>query len=219
MKKVVLFGTGKTAQVMYYHIQREGGVIAGFAIDREFYSDKTLYNFPVVPFDVVEKKFPPEEYDMMIAIGYKNVNLLRAKRVAQAEEKGYRLVNYVSPSAIIWDNLSLQSNCKIGERTILQPYSDIEKNVFIGSGCIIGHHAKIMKHCFIASGVIVGGGVVIEPYCFLGTGSTIRNDIIVKEASVIGAGVTILENTEPQSVYLNRSAEKMSITSKSLNLK
>lgn len=219
MKNVVLFGTGKTAQVMYYHIQREGGVVAGFAIDREFYSEKNLFNVPVVSFDIVEKEFPPADYDMMIAIGYKNVNLLRAERVTQAEEKGYALINYVSSSAIIWDDLSLQSNCKIGERSILQPYSEIEKNVFIGSGCIIGHHAKIMEHCFIASGVIVGGGVVIEPYCFLGSGSIIRNDIIVKEASVIGAGVTLLENTEPQSVYLNRSAEKMSVTSKSLNLK
>ena len=218
MKKVILFGSGKTAQVMSYHIQREGGAVAAFAVDRKFMKASTVLNTPVVPFDSVTEAFPAEEFDMMIAVGYKLGNRLRAERVLQAEEMGYNLISYVSPTAIIWDELRVQTNCKIGEKTIMQPFSKIGNNVFIGSGCIIGHHSEVMDHCFISSGVIVGGGVTLEPYCFLGSGSITRNDITIGKASVIGAGVTMLENTRPESVYLNRSAEKMNISSKSLNL-
>jgi sugar O-acyltransferase (sialic acid O-acetyltransferase NeuD family) len=218
MKNIILFGTGKTAQVMRYHIEREGGSVAAFTIDREFFTTDKLSGIPVVLFDEVETHYPPEKYSMFITVGYKNLNVLRAERVEQAEKKGYTLINYVSPSAIIWDDLKLSANCKISERTLMQPYSEIGKNVFVGSGCVIGHHSTIMDHCFIASGVTLGGGVTIEPYCFLGTGSVIRNDITIKRSTVIGAGVTLLESTEPESVYLNRSSEKMSISSTTLTL-
>lgn len=217
-KNIILFGTGKTAQVMRYHIEREGGQVAAFTIDRNFFTKDTFSGLPVVLFDEVENHYPPEMFSMFITVGYKKLNTLRAERVEQAEKKGYTLVNYISPSAIIWDDLKISSNCKIGERTVIQPFSEIGKNVFMGSGCIIGHHSKIRDHCFVASGVILGGGVTIEPYSFLGTGSVVRNDIIVGESSVIGAGVTLLESTESESVYLNRSSEKMNISSKSLTL-
>jgi len=218
MKNIILFGTGKTAQVMRYHIEREGGSVAAFTIDREFYTTDKLSDIPVVLFDEVDTHYSPEKYSMFITVGYKNLNALRAERVEEAEQKGYSLINYVSPSAIVWDDLKLSVNCKIGDRTLMQPFSEIGKNVFVGSGCVIGHHSKIMDHCFIASGVTLGGGVTVEPYCFLGTGSVVRNDITLKRSTVIGAGVTLLESTEPESVYLNRSSEKMSISSTSLTL-
>jgi len=218
MKNIILFGTGKTAQVMRYHIEREGGSVAAFTIDREFYTTDKLSDIPVVLFEEVETHYPPEKYSMFITVGYKNLNVLRADRAEQAEKKGYTLINYVSPSAIVWDGLKLSANCKIGERTLMQPFTKIGKNVFVGSGCVIGHHSTIMDHCFIASGVTLGGGVTVEPYCFLGTGSVIRNDITIKRTTVIGAGVTLLESTEPESVYLNRSSEKMNISSNTLTL-
>lgn len=218
MKNVVLFGNGKTAQVMRYHIEREGGSVAAFTLDRKYFKKDWLSDIPVVPFDEVEHLYPPEMYSMFISVGYKNLNTLRAKRVQEAEEKGYHLENYVSPSAILWDDLIIGANCKIGEKTLMQPFSELGKNVFIGSGCIIGHHSRVMDHCFIASGVTLGGGVRVEPYSFLGTGSVVRNEITVKRSTVIGAGVTLLESTEPESVYLNRSSEKMNISSRSLTL-
>jgi sugar O-acyltransferase (sialic acid O-acetyltransferase NeuD family) len=218
MKHVVLFGIGKTAQVMRYHIEKEGGSVAAFTIDRKYFKEDRFSGIPVVPFDEVEHRYPPETYSMFISVGYKNLNTLRAKRVQESEEKGYHLENYISPSAILWDDLTMGANCKIGEKTLMQPFSEMGKNVFIGSGCIIGHHSRIMDHCFIASGVTLGGGVTVEPYCFLGTGSVVRNDVTVKRSTVIGAGVTLLESTDPESVYLNRSSEKMNISSTSLTL-
>jgi len=218
MKNIILFGTGKTAQVMRYHIEREGGNVAAFAIDQEFFTADMFSGIPVVLFDEVETQYPPDKYSMFISVGYKNLNRLRAERVEQAEKKGYSLLTYISPSATVWDDLKLGANCKIAEKSLIQPYSEIGKNVFVGSGCIIGHHSMIMDHCFIASGVTLGGGVTVEPCCFLGTGSVIRNDITIKRSTVIGAGVTLLESTEPESVYLNRSSEKMNISSKSLTL-
>jgi len=217
--KLLLFGAGKTAEVLYYHLIREGLTISAFLIDDEYMNGQSLFGKPVIPFQSAAGKYPPDTHDMMIVVGYKRLNQLRAERVNEAEKMGYHLMSYVSPTAVVWDGLQLAGNCKIGEQTIIQPYSTIGKNVFIGSGCIVGHHSKIMDHCFIASGVIIGGGVTVKPYSFLGTGSIIRNDIIIGESSVIGAGVTLLENTGKDSVYINRSSEKVDISSKKLEIR
>lgn len=216
MKDIVLFGIGGTAQVLFYHFERESKSVVAFTVDREYLDKETLFNRPVIPFSEIAEKYPPDDFDMMIAVGFINGNKLRAERMKQAVEMGYKMISYVSSTAILPDDFDLKSNCKIGERTILQPYSKIGKNVFIGSGCIIGHHAVVKDHCFLASGVMIGGGVKLEPYCFLGIGSSIRNDVTIGQSSVVGAGVTIQKDIQAESVYLNRTAEKMNITSRDL---
>ncbi len=216
MKEIILFGTGNTAQVLYYHLEKAGRKVAAFTVDNNYLDANKLLNRPVVPYNNITSLYPPERYDMMIAIGYAKMNRVRAEKFREITKMGYDTVSYVSPTAIVWDGFSLNPHCKIGEQTIVQPFSKIGKNVFIGSGCIIGHHAEIKDHSFLASGVIVGGGATVEPYSFLGTGSVTRNDIIIRESSVVGAGTVILNHTQKNSVHLNRSAEKMDISSKEL---
>ena len=216
MKEIILFGTGNTAQVLFYHLEKAGRKIAAFTLDKEFMTSNSLFNRPIIPYSNLSKHYPPKKYDIMIAIGYAKMNTIRAKKVKEVTDMGYNLVSYVSPTATIWDRFILNPHSKIGENTIVQPFSKIGKNVFIGSGCIIGHHTEIRDHSFLASGVIVGGGTIVEPYCFLGSGSITRNDIVIGESSVIGAGTVLLNNTKINSVHLNRSTEKMNISSHEL---
>lgn len=213
MAEIVLFGVGSTAQVLHYHLSREGHRVAAFTVDAAYCHDKVLMGTPVVSFETVRDLYPPTEFMMMIAIGYINVNQLRAERCAQAQKMGYHLFSYISPTAIVWDGLKVGENCKIGEQSLLQPFSRLGENVFIGSGCIIGHHTVIQDHCFLASGVKLGGFVQIEPYAFLGTGAVVRNKARVAARSVIGAGAVVLQDTHEGGVYLARAAESMGMDS------
>jgi sugar O-acyltransferase (sialic acid O-acetyltransferase NeuD family) len=198
---------------MAYHVMREGIPLVAFTVDKEYITEDYLYDLPVLPFETIEKEFSADDHQMFIAVGPAKLNQLRSERCLDAEKLGYLLFSYVSRSAIVWDGLQVMQNCKIGERTICQPYSRIGKNVLIGSGCIIGHDTTVDDNCFIASGVMVGGNVTIGRNCFLGTGSVIRNDVSIADHCVIGAGVTLLESTTASSVYINTSAQKMPVTS------
>jgi sugar O-acyltransferase (sialic acid O-acetyltransferase NeuD family) len=217
MSKIVIFGLGAYAEEMHYNLTRHTPhEVAAFTVDRAYLTTPELLGCPVVPFDEAATRYPPGEYEMVVAVGYVRVNRLRAERVEQAQALGYSLISYIDPTARLWDGLAHGTHCKIGAQTLVQPFARIGHNVFIGSGCIIGHHAVIRDHCFIASGVVLGGSVEVEPYAFIGTGATVRNQLRVARDSVIGAGAVILRDTQPGGVYLASPATKLDITSDAL---
>ncbi|MDG4598039.1 MAG: NeuD/PglB/VioB family sugar acetyltransferase [Candidatus Contendobacter sp.] len=218
MARVVLFGIGSTAQVMHYHLSRESWhCVEAFTVDAKYLRADRLAGLPVVPFEDIARRYPPDDYEMMIAVGYAEVNRLRARRCAEARALGYRLISYVSPTATLWAGLELGGNCKVGAGSLLQPFSRIGDDVFIGSGCIVSHHTVIEDHCFLGSGVMLGGGVIVESHAFLGTGVTVRNKARIGAHGVVGAGAVVLEDTRPHGVYVARGAEALDISSDALS--
>lgn len=217
MANIVLFGIGGTAQVMHYQLGRAGHRVAAFTVDAAHLREPSLLGVPVVPFDEVAHRYSPERHSMMVAIGYAKVNRLRAERCAQAKSVGYRLLSYISPTAIVWDGCPIGEHCKIGEASIVQPFARIGENVFIGSGCIVGHHAVLGDHCFLASRVTLGGGVVVEPYAFVGGGATVRNKVTIARGSVVGAGAVLLRDTVENGVYAATDAQLLPVSSSALS--
>lgn len=214
---LILFGLGSTAEVMHYHLTRAGHEVVAFTVDSRHQTTDELLDCPVVPFEAIEKHFSPTAHQMMICIGYAQVNQLRAERFAQAQQKGYSLISHTSPDAKVWEGLILKPNCRIGDFSLVQPFSSVEENVYIGSNCVIGHHSHIAEHCFLAARVTLGGGVIIEPYAFIGTGAILRNKVRIGAHSVVGAGAVILQDTEPHSVYMAHPATRIPIHSGELS--
>ena len=97
MAKVVLFGNKSEAHATYndltYFSDHE---VAGFTVDREYLEKDTLFKLPVVPFADVRSVFPPDEFRMLIAVGYVAVNRLRAERYVSAI--GSKLVSVTAPT-------------------------------------------------------------------------------------------------------------------------
>lgn len=207
-KKVVIFGTGGIAQVVHYYLTNDSDYeVVALTVDKSYLKEKTLLGLPVIPFEDVERYYPPEDFAMFIAISYRQVNRLRAQRYYDAKKKGYNLISYVSPKSVVWPNVKIGDNCFVFENQTIQPFVEIGNNVIIWSGNHIGHHTVIKDHCFISSHVVISGNVTIEPYCFLGVNSTIRDGITIARECVIGAGAIILEDTKEKGVYVTRAAE------------
>jgi sugar O-acyltransferase (sialic acid O-acetyltransferase NeuD family) len=220
MENIILFGNGSVAQVLHYLIQRDMNYqIKGFTVDRSVIQEDILLGLPVVPFDEVQEKFPPNEYKMMIAVGYVRVNQLRAERYYQAKELGYQFVNYISSRANVWSELEIGENCRIGDQCIISPYSKIGNNVWISAGSVVGHHTVIKDHCYFSSSVSVAGFVTVEPYTYIGIGATIRNNITIARSCIIGAGAVILGDTQEKGVYMAPTAEKLPINSDQISPK
>jgi sugar O-acyltransferase (sialic acid O-acetyltransferase NeuD family) len=220
MDKLIIFGNGAVAEVLFYYLKRDTDFqLSGFTVDRNVLQRDTLLDLPVVPFDEVTERFPPDEFKMMIAVGYVKVNQLRAERFYQAKELGYELVSYTSPKASIWSGLEIGENCRIGDHCTISPYTKIGNDVWIGSGSGIGHHVVIKDHCYFSTRVSVAGFVTIEPYCYIGTGAVIRNNITIARSCIIGAGAVILGDTQEKGVYMAPSAEKLPINSDQISPK
>src|SRR2546423_11427387 len=96
-KKLIIFGTGKIAEVIYYYGKEECGFdVAAFTVDEAHQQGDTFQGLPVVPFSKVAEQFPPSSYSMFVAVGYHDLNKLRETKCREAEEQGYELVSVVS---------------------------------------------------------------------------------------------------------------------------
>ena len=214
MKKVIIFGTGGFAKIIYLYLQKDPSFnIIAFTANEQTIKEKTLYDLPIIPFETIEEKYSPNEHEMFIALGYTDMNRKRAKFFKEAKDKGYKLISYVHPSTIVNDEFQIGENCFIFENNVIQPFVKLEDNIIIWTGNVISHHTTIMSHCFIVSHVVIAGNTVIEPYCFIGINATIRNSIRIAKDCIIGAGTVILKNTNEKEVYTSKSTVKLDITS------
>jgi sugar O-acyltransferase (sialic acid O-acetyltransferase NeuD family) len=216
MSKIVLFGTGKIADVAYFQLTNDSPhEVVAFAIDSGYLAQKEKWGLPVVAFEDILNTFPPNDFKMLIAVGYQDLNHFRARKYKEAKARGYELISYISSRASNFSNIEVGDNCMILENSVLQPCTHVGNDVFFWNGNHLGHHARVEDHCYIAGQVVISGSVVIEPYCFLGVNATIGHEVTVARESFIGAGALITKNVPPKSVYIVPDTQKFRLDSDS----
>ncbi|EMS77642.1 acetyltransferase [Desulfotignum phosphitoxidans] len=210
-KSLVIFGMGDIAQLAYYYFSTDSDyIVSAFTLDKDYMTSDTFCNLPVVPFDKVRKHYPPENYDMFIAISYSQLNRIRKEKYFAAKAMGYRLASYISSHATVLNDGKIGDNCFIFEDNTIQPFVSIGNNVTLWSGNHIGHHSTIYDHCFLASHIVVSGGVEIGESCFIGVNATLRDHIKVGEKCILGAGTLLLKDAEKEGLYVGQATERSS---------
>lgn len=200
-KPVVMFGNGRLARTLRYFFDHDSPYrVVAVTVDRERMGDEAEIDLPTVAFEEVETHYPPADYDMFIALGYRGMNRLREERYAAAKAMGYELVTHVSPRASVWPDLQIGDNCLVLDGVIVHPYARIGNDTIVWSGSHIGHGSVIGDHCFIASRTALSGWVTVGDNCFLGTNCTIRDGIRLAPMSLVGAGVTVTSDTEEAQI-------------------
>src|SRR5207253_888652 len=97
MGQVVVFGIGRWAELAYVYLTHDSPHdVAAFTVDREYFDVNRMGSLPVVPFDEVDGRYPPDEFAMFIPISFTRMNHARAERYRDAKQLGYRLISYVS---------------------------------------------------------------------------------------------------------------------------
>lgn len=201
MTKVVIFGTGTFSDVVKYYLENDNRyeVVAFTSSDEEM---KSYEGLPHVSFRDVKTKYPPSEYSMYIAVGYRKMNSFRERFYNEAKELGYTLITYIHPNVVRWPNVKFGDNCFIFEDNTIQPFVSIGNNVILWSGNHIGHHASVGDHTFISSHVVVSGQVKIGKNCFIGVNTSIRDGIEIADRNLIGAGAIIMKTTKENQAYV-----------------
>lgn len=216
MVKVIIFGIGQIAEIAHFYLTNDSEhEVVAFTVDKEFLEKEKFHDLPVIAYEELIEKYPPNEYKMFIPISYKKVNKLRVQKFADAKSKGYTCVSYISSKATYY-NTPVGENCFIFENNVIQPFTKIGDNCILWSGNHIGHHTTIEDHCFLASHVVVSGNVTIGESSFLGVNCTIADNVIIGKSNVIGSSAVIFNDTDDNSVYSPIETEKSRVPSNRL---
>jgi sugar O-acyltransferase (sialic acid O-acetyltransferase NeuD family) len=214
MKKLVIFGLSEIAELANYYFSKDSNyVVVGFTVDGGYKTTELFMGKPVVPFEHIQDVFPPDQYDIFIALSYKDMNELRKSKYDEAKRLGYTLASYVSSYSTVLNDGQIGDNCFILEDNTIQPSVKIGSNVTLWSGNHIGHHSIIKNHVFISSHVVISGGVTVEECCFIGVNATLRDHIVIGKNTLIGAGAIIMKSTDPFSVLSPKPTEIRDIRS------
>jgi sugar O-acyltransferase (sialic acid O-acetyltransferase NeuD family) len=215
MSKVVIFGIGQIADEAYFYLTNDSPhEIVAFTVDAAYVKEPEKFGLPVVPFEELLNKYPPADFKMFVAVGWRaDFNKFRARKYDECKAIGYELISYVSSLASNVGQVPVGDNCFILEYAVIQPCSKIGNDVFIWSGNHIGHHASVEDHCYIAGNVMISGNTIVEPYCFVGVSVTLGHEITIGRESFIGAGSLITKNVEPNSVYIAPDTPKYRLDS------
>lgn len=211
MKPVVIFGLGSYARVAKIYLDNDSPYqVVAYTANAEYITEKSLLHTPIVPFEELLSSHPPDDYQLLIAMGARNMNNDRARIYQECKSMGYEFVTYVNSKAIQWGEVEVGENTFIFESNVLQPFVKIGNNTVLWSGNHIGHDVAIGDNVFIASHAVISGHVAIGNNCFIGVNATFVDGITIAPYTLVGAGAFITRNTEEEGAYIGMRAEKSS---------
>lgn len=203
MAKLIIIGDGETAELAYEYFTHDSAhEVVAFSVEREYLKKAELFGLPVVPFEEIEKLFPPGEHSAFAAISYTKLNRVRARLYQETKRKGYQLVSYVSSKAFVWHNVAIGENCFILENNVIQYAVRVGDNVVMWSGNHVGHQTVVRDNVFVSSHVVISGYCDVGENCFLGVNSCIANNVKIAPDCLIGMGAVINKDTEARKVYV-----------------
>lgn len=210
MRKILLYGNNEFAKLMKYYIETDTNRnIEGIVVEKKYIKEDSFEGLPVIPFEECEERYPINEFDILICIGYSQMNNVRKKIFCECKQKGYKIASYLHSSSKIANNAILGEGNIILEDTLIQPFS------VIGDGNLIWHKVSIAHDCHIGNfNTITGmtsisGIVKIGNNCFFGTNSTIKDKININDYTLIGANAYISKDTDEFSVYVPEKSIKL----------
>lgn len=214
MKPVVLFGIGKIAEVVLQYLRHESKVdVAACTVDGQYLPGEHWNGLDCVAFEDIEQAYPAADYDMFVAMGYHDLNGLRASRVRQAQAKGYRLISYVHPNSGLPSDCELGPNCFVMHNVNVHPCVTMGENVFVWSGSMIGHHSHIGDHCWLSSSSNISGGVTVGANCFFAVNATVGHSVRIGDRCFLGANSLVTRNTENDQVFVVESTKASRLNS------
>lgn len=194
-QKVIIYGVSHQAQQLSVYLREDGLVdVCAFVVDSAYKKIDELLDLPVYDFESVSDRFPPEEYQIVLSFGYKNMVKNRQEKYNACKELGYTLYTYISKKSDVYSD-------EIGEGTIIYPHVFLAPFTKIGKGCFIensvsvAHNTSIGDFCFLAPCAVVCGDNEIGSNCFLGTNSTINNALHVANRTLVAAGAVLSKDT------------------------
>ncbi len=213
MADVVIFGIGDYAEQAHYYLSTDSPHrVVGFSVTSEWRKTNRFHDLPLVPFEEVDKEFPPGGVSFFLPMSGRRMNRDRERFYKEAKSKGYSLISYVSSRAILCDN-KIGENCFILAGTCLQPFVEIGNNNVIRCLSNIAHHTIVNDHVFISSCVSISGRCRVEAHCYISSNAVINANVTLAEGTLAGLSCVVFKDTEPWSVYTGQPARRRQVSS------
>lgn len=219
MKKVIIFGAS-TFEERLAHIIKEQGKdeVVAFCVDQEYRREKKAYGYPVLIPEELQEKYSPTECEILVGLGYKEMNSIRAKKCDFFINQNYNLYNFIHDTVYIEPSVVLGQGNIIFANVTIDYRSNIGNGNIFEVGTTIAHECSIGNYNYFAPRVTLGGKVNVTNKSFWGIGSIGRSAIEVQESALIGAGAYVDKDVSASVVIVPQRSKALSKKSSEMNI-
>jgi sugar O-acyltransferase (sialic acid O-acetyltransferase NeuD family) len=214
-KDTIIYGNGSMAKVLFSYAKNSINICSFTVDDHCINNDTEIFcGKPLIPFSKVHDVFKPNNHNIIIAVGFLDMNELREQKQNEALNRGYSLTGYRHESVHIHEDVLIEDNCIILDFVSIHPGSKIGCGTFISSNVNIGHTCNIGEFNWISSGVTVAGGCNTGKGCFFGVNSSVSHGVKIADRNFISANTLVNKDTKDDDVYLTAQGELSKMKSK-----
>ncbi|MCM1157258.1 MAG: acetyltransferase [Bacteroidales bacterium] len=202
MKDIVILGNNDFGRLLKYYLETDDErKVLAFTVSREYIKEKEFCGLPVVPFEQIEELYPPEQVEILLAIGNSKMNEIRKKMYGECKEKGYTVASYIHSSCSIHTKDIGEGNILL-ENCLLYPYSKLGNgnllwdHVLISHDCVVGDFNTFSSYADLCGYVKIGNNGYFGKHCIL-------NDFMeIADYTLIGAAAYAKGKTNPYDVVV-----------------
>lgn len=209
MKKVVIFGVSNFSAVMRKYLKKYSEAeFVGYTLNQKYMDGVTFDDSPVFPFEELDKVFSTDDICILLTVGYGAMNNVREQIYHEIKAKGYELMNFIHPTAIVDCEQMGDANIFL-ENVILAPGSKIGSGNICFGNVHIAHGCVLKDFNFLCGNSLLGGDAALEDHCFIGMNSVVGSSRTMAPYTFVAAGVFINVNSEPYGVYVGERVKKL----------
>ncbi len=211
-RKKIVYGCSSLTQTMAYFLRLNHWEVAAFTVDGRHLKASTFDGAPVCSFEDLPQQFAPDEFDVIVPLGWSGMNALRKTKYQQAQAMGYRTPGFTAPLSRVLSPPAENTNSIIYGGVFIHPFVTLGDNVTLCGTTQIGHHSTIGNDVFLAMNVTMGGECKIGNNVVIGLGAILRSGITVGDGAFIGMGSVVTQDVPPDTVMVGNPAHVVDIT-------
>ena len=190
-KSMLIYGSQEFAQVVWNLCAQCGYDIVG-CID-DFTQPDTNSPYRVLgPFSLVARAYPPEEYSIAIAIGYRHLRE-RFRIFETVRAAGYHVPNLIHPKAYLDPSVQLGTGIIIMANSTLDMFVRVGDLAVIWPGAVLNHHTTVGANVFISPNATLCGHSAVGDHSFLGASSIVIDHTSLPDGTRLKAGERAFE--------------------------
>ena len=202
MDKLIIIGTSYAAKQIYsmvtFHKLYE---VVGFAVNKEFKTSDSFLDLPVYDLERLNEEVEGD-FGVFVAIQWSHLNADRRKAFEYCCLMGYKLVNIISPMAVVRSEITGR-NCLIDDFVIIKNDVIIEDNVCIKANAIISDYTHVESHAYIGLNAVVAGGATIGMQSFVGINASVLDGTKIGRKCIVSSGCIARRNMPDFSRWVN----------------
>ncbi|MFW5837491.1 MAG: acetyltransferase [Desulfovibrionaceae bacterium] len=193
-KPHIVIGAGGHAKVLVDAMLLAGMEVLGL-LDRDpGQAPKDVLGVPVLGDESLLQDHPPEDVDLVNAVG--SVKTMNARREVFERlcGQGYEFAVIRHPGAVVSPHAKLLEGAQVLAGAVVGPGATIGENAIVNTGAVVDHDCDVGAHCHIAPGATLSGGVVVGEESHVGVGASVIQGVRLGRSCLAAAGAVVVRD-------------------------